>query len=248
MCFAGDERAGGGLPTGRGRGARASGTADAEGGCGGWAAAVGLLYMPAWIAFDGCSAIACRRAHAGEEDRSQHRDRDPRRKNEPQPSTVARATDSVRATDSAPPSTVPTRAGMSDLDRMPRAICLELAPGFRSRACAGPRGTSTQADRRYYHIATMTATSIKLPPELKERVVAAAEAAGKSPHAFMLDAIERQTVLAETRRAFVQEAMTARESMDETGLGYEAAEVHAYLAAKRGRSRKGRPKPSRWRG
>lgn len=93
----------------------------------------------------------------------------------------------------------------------------------------------------------MSATSIKLPKELKERVIAAAKEAGQSPHAFMLNAIEQQTRLAEARRAFVQDALEARETMDVSGLGYEGAEVHAYLAERvRGR-RIRRPKPKPWR-
>jgi len=37
------------------------------------------------------------------------------------------------------------------------------------------------------------ATTLKIAADLKRRVVAAAKAADKSPHAFMLEAIEHQT-------------------------------------------------------
>ena len=37
----------------------------------------------------------------------------------------------------------------------------------------------------------MTTTSLKLPDELKQRAVAAAERIGVSPHAFMIHAIEQ---------------------------------------------------------
>lgn len=94
----------------------------------------------------------------------------------------------------------------------------------------------------------MASTSIKLPPELKKRVAAAAKAAGESPHAFMLKAIERQTSLAEARQAFVRDALAARGSMDRTGAGYEAAEVHAYLTGRLHGKRARRPKPELWRG
>lgn len=53
-------------------------------------------------------------------------------------------------------------------------------------------------------------TTLKIAADLKRRVVAAAKAADKSPHAFMLEAIERQTRLDEQRRAFVADAVAAR--------------------------------------
>ena len=54
------------------------------------------------------------------------------------------------------------------------------------------------------------ATTLKIAADLKRRVVAAAKAADKSPHAFMLEAIEHQTRLDEQRRAFVADAVAAR--------------------------------------
>jgi predicted transcriptional regulator len=42
----------------------------------------------------------------------------------------------------------------------------------------------------------MSATTIKLPPELKDRIAAVVEGTGKSAHAFMVEAIEHQTLLA----------------------------------------------------
>ena len=49
----------------------------------------------------------------------------------------------------------------------------------------------------------MSTTTLKLPEELKERIAAAAADAGKSPHAFMVEALAAQTGLAERRRVFV---------------------------------------------
>ena len=45
-----------------------------------------------------------------------------------------------------------------------------------------------------------SSTTLKLPSELKDRVADAAQASGQSPHAFMVEAIEAQTRLAERRR------------------------------------------------
>jgi predicted transcriptional regulator len=77
----------------------------------------------------------------------------------------------------------------------------------------------------------MPTTTLKLPEELKERVASAAATAGKSPHAFMLEAIAVQTALAERRNAFVAAAHTA-----------EQDEVFSYLHDKIKGKRTKRPK------
>ena len=74
-----------------------------------------------------------------------------------------------------------------------------------------------------------TSTTLKLPDELKERVAEAALAAGKSPHAFMLEAIELQTQLAERRRAFIKSALVAEQEVGQYGLVYDGDEVLSYL-------------------
>ena len=78
----------------------------------------------------------------------------------------------------------------------------------------------------------MATTSLKLPDELKARVVKLAESAGKTPHAFMVEAIAIETERAEEDRAFMQRAIEAKKHYDETGIGYDGNEVHAYLRAK----------------
>lgn len=75
-------------------------------------------------------------------------------------------------------------------------------------------------------------TSLKLPPKLKARVASAAKRAGKSPHAFMLEAIERQTEQQELRQRFVADALAAEAEAEESGLGYDADEVHAAMDAR----------------
>jgi predicted transcriptional regulator len=91
------------------------------------------------------------------------------------------------------------------------------------------------------------ATTLKITADLKRRVVAAAKAADKSPHAFMLEAIERQTHLDEQRREFVAEAVAARSEALASGEGYAAADVHRYVAARAGNSTAARPKVRKWR-
>jgi predicted transcriptional regulator len=77
-----------------------------------------------------------------------------------------------------------------------------------------------------------SATTLKLPDKLKERVIEAASAEGKSPHAFMVEAIELQTQLAERRRAFIKSALVAEEDVVQYGLVYDGDEVLSYLKAR----------------
>ena len=78
----------------------------------------------------------------------------------------------------------------------------------------------------------MATTTLKLPEELRARVAAVIEGTGQSAHAFMVEAIERQTRLAEQRRSFVADALAAREDAGRSGMGYPAGEVHRYMQAR----------------
>jgi predicted transcriptional regulator len=94
----------------------------------------------------------------------------------------------------------------------------------------------------------MTTTSLKLPDDLKQRTVSAARQLGISPHAFMLDAIEKAAQAAERRNRFVAEALAAREALLETGQGYDAGEVHAYLKDRVAGKTISRPATKSWQG
>ena len=93
----------------------------------------------------------------------------------------------------------------------------------------------------------MVPTTLKLPDDLKNRVAALVEGTGRSVHAFMVDAIAQQTILAERRKAFVTDAKTAQEDMNRTGKGYPAEEVHAYMGARSEGKKAPRPRAKRWR-
>jgi predicted transcriptional regulator len=94
----------------------------------------------------------------------------------------------------------------------------------------------------------MSATTLKLPPELKSRIKALTEGTDKSPHAFMVDAIEQQTRLAERRKAFVADALKARRHAVEGGKGYAFEDIKAYYAARATGKPAKRPRLKRWRG
>jgi predicted transcriptional regulator len=79
----------------------------------------------------------------------------------------------------------------------------------------------------------MTATTpLKLPDDLKARIATAADLAGKSPHAFMMEALRAQTELAEMRQHFVADALLAREEVAQYGLVYDSDEVFSYVKAR----------------
>lgn len=92
------------------------------------------------------------------------------------------------------------------------------------------------------------ATSLKLPPPLKARVATAAKVAGKSPHAFMVEAIEQQVAQAERRQRLIDEALAAEKEALDTGLGFNADEVHAAMEARARGDKPRRLKARPWRG
>ena len=89
----------------------------------------------------------------------------------------------------------------------------------------------------------MPTTTLKVPEELKARIAAAAKAEEKSPHAFMVDALAKQTALAERRLAFMNAAHIAEQEIAEYGLVYDVDEVFSYLQDKVKGKRAKRPKP-----
>ena len=93
----------------------------------------------------------------------------------------------------------------------------------------------------------MSATTLKISDQLRRRIALAAKAADKSPHAFMLEAIEQQTRLDEQRRAFVGVAVTARREALASGEGYAAGDVRQYVTALVNGRKAARPKAVTWR-
>lgn len=92
----------------------------------------------------------------------------------------------------------------------------------------------------------MTATTtLKLPETLKSRIARIAEAEGKTPHAFMVEALQAQTELAERRREFVESALLARQEVAEYGLVYDADEVFSYLQDRLEDQQAKRPSPTK---
>jgi predicted transcriptional regulator len=88
----------------------------------------------------------------------------------------------------------------------------------------------------------MPAVTLKLPEQLKKRINNLAAASGKSPHAFMIDALAAQASREETRGAFVASALKARQEVARYGQVMEAADVHKWLLALAGGGKAARPR------
>ena len=76
----------------------------------------------------------------------------------------------------------------------------------------------------------MSTTTIRLG-DLKERVSAAAEQAGKSTHAYILDAISASVTRDEQRAQFVAAALARRAQVLATGRTVPFEDMQAYARA-----------------
>ena len=93
----------------------------------------------------------------------------------------------------------------------------------------------------------MTPISLKRPEDLKLKAIAAAQEVGVTPHAFMVDAIRQAVTALEKRARFIDDANAARAPMWATGMGYDAADVHAYLRERLVNSEARAPEMKPWR-
>ncbi|GIK34714.1 MAG: hypothetical protein AMXMBFR45_10220 [Gammaproteobacteria bacterium] len=88
-------------------------------------------------------------------------------------------------------------------------------------------------------------TTIRLPPELRDRLQALSRKTGRSAHSLIVEAVERHADYEEQLQALVQEAIVADIRIEETGEVYRAEDVHAWMERLATKPRTARPKP--WR-
>lgn len=86
-------------------------------------------------------------------------------------------------------------------------------------------------------------TTLKLSEELKARISALAQAEGKTSHAYMVEAIERQAERAERRREYLAAGDAALMEHQRTGIAYAMEDVEEYILAKAEGRRTPPPKP-----
>lgn len=91
----------------------------------------------------------------------------------------------------------------------------------------------------------IAAMRLKLPLALKTELEELARRSGETTHAVIVRALTEHVAAAKRYRRFLDDAAHADAAMQENGVGYAMAVVHAYVAAKvRGESAK-RPKRPR---
>lgn len=89
-------------------------------------------------------------------------------------------------------------------------------------------------------------TTLKLTEDLKKRIAPLAESTGKTPHAWMVEALETQAALAEKRRAFVNDALAAEKEVARNGKVYAFDHVRQYMNALANGKKAKRPTPVKW--
>lgn len=87
-------------------------------------------------------------------------------------------------------------------------------------------------------------TTLKLPEELKARIAPLADMAAKTPHAWMIEALEAQARLAEMRQSFIGGALASAAEVDAGGALYAMQDVHEYIIGKAAGKSAKRPKPA----
>ncbi len=93
----------------------------------------------------------------------------------------------------------------------------------------------------------MTATTtLKLTETLKKRIAPLAVSAGKTPHAWMIEAIEMQAALAEKRKAFIGDALAAYKDVERNEKVYALEDARKYMRALAGGKKAKRPAPVKW--
>ncbi len=93
----------------------------------------------------------------------------------------------------------------------------------------------------------MSATSLKLPDDLKRRIARLAASTGQTPHAFMVDALAREAERSELRQRFAAEADESERAAFSSGKAHSLDATFDYLAARIGGKNPRRPRARSWR-
>jgi predicted DNA-binding protein len=93
----------------------------------------------------------------------------------------------------------------------------------------------------------MSTTTLRLPPDLRDRVTRLAEESGTTAHSFMLEAIAERVTSEELRQAFLNEGNERLAHMLASGLGIEWADMRDYLGERAAGHAEAAPKVKRWR-
>lgn len=93
----------------------------------------------------------------------------------------------------------------------------------------------------------MSATSLKLPDDLKRRIARLAASRGQTPHAFMVDALSREAERSELRQRFAADAAESERETLDSGKAHSLAATFDYLAERVAGNKPRRPRARSWR-
>lgn len=93
----------------------------------------------------------------------------------------------------------------------------------------------------------MSATSLKLPDDLKRRIAKLAASSGQTPHAFMVNALAREAERSELRQQFAAEAAESERETLRSGKAHSLDDTFDYLAARIAGKNPRRPRARSWR-
>jgi predicted transcriptional regulator len=88
-------------------------------------------------------------------------------------------------------------------------------------------------------------TTLKVPDELRARLAAQAEAEGKSPHAYMLEALKEKADRADRREEYLSAGSAALQEYQRTGIAYAMEDVEQYILGVPAGKKPRRPKPAK---
>jgi predicted DNA-binding protein len=94
----------------------------------------------------------------------------------------------------------------------------------------------------------MSTTTLRLPPDLRDRVARLAEESGTTAHSFMLEAIAERVTSEELRHEFLNDGSDRLANMLTNGLGIDWADMRDYLGERAAGHAPAAPKVKRWRG
>src|SRR5690348_125839 len=86
-------------------------------------------------------------------------------------------------------------------------------------------------------------TTLKLPEELKALLVEQAEAEGKTPHAYLVEALAEKARRVQRERQELAEDQAALGEFERTGIAYAMEDVHKYFLGIAAGKKPPQPKP-----
>lgn len=86
-------------------------------------------------------------------------------------------------------------------------------------------------------------TTLKLPEDLKALLVEQAQAEGKTPHAYMVEALAEKAQRVKRRQEYLESGAQALREYERTGIAYAMEDVEKYFIGIAAGRKPARPKP-----